>query len=201
MNFKTNRKKPVFGRKKVSKKNIPSNTMFSKDERLSIMKKELKKDFVSFDDAKVRHKELLEKINLQIRERGCVGINWVPLCKTACEKGEISSFLLEELGLDPFLKWNSLYFAKDEKTAFIFDTVLYEPRLEGLYNDQILVLIKNARDGWEKAKEQYLMTGNLRELKTYRDVLKIQFANISADVDKIIYANKQNHIQHFFSIK
>ncbi|WP_417319474.1 hypothetical protein [Emcibacter sp.] len=167
----------------------------------SVIERVYPDSYVSFAQAQQRHTELVAKVNAEVCNMGGDNVMWTPICAEACEPGDFSSYLLEDLLMDPFLKWNMLYFANDEKTAFLFDTLVYDEKYVSSFSDEMLSVILESNKTWEKAKEQYFKTGDSVKLLNHRDYIRISLAKITADIEKRLFAGKKNHLQHLFAPK
>ena len=160
----------------------------------------LKTGHVSLEEARSRHLELVEKINAQVRDAGGSDLKWTPICPSACRPGELADYLLDEIGLDPFLRWNILYFAADRKTAVIFDTVEYDEHWEGLFDDTLSETILQSKKMWLDALADHHKTGDDKTLIAVRHYIRVQLNEATLAAYKHVIGDRQDHIQHFFAV-
>ena len=195
--------KPVFGKRQSAPENPDEATCITDQYRSSMspeLQQSLKRDFISFEDAQSRHQQLLEKINQQVREMGGKDLVWIPICSTVFELGDLTSYLINDICLDPFLKWNVLYFAADDKTAMIFDTVKFDPKWQGMFDKEVSANITASKNMWQAALADHQKTGDDRKLLTTRDYIRLQLNNATLAAYKHIFGQKQDHLQQFFAV-
>lgn len=164
------------------------------------MREALRSGHISLEQARSRHLELVEKINAQVRDAGGSDLKWTPICPSACRPGELADYLLDDMGLDPFLKWNVLYFAADQKTALVFDTVEYDAKWESWFDEAVCGAILESKKMWGDALADHGQTGDDAKLLAVRDYIRLKLNETTLAMYKQVIGDKQDHIQHFFTV-
>ena len=160
----------------------------------------LRTGHITFEAAQARHLALVEKINAQVREMGGGDLKWTPICPSACTPGVLASYLIDEICLDPFLKWNVLYFAADPMTALLFDTVQYDAKWEGHFDAAICDRIRQSQNMWQEAIADHQKTGDDVKLLSVRDYIRITLNEDTLTAYRQVVGDRQDHIQQFFKI-
>jgi hypothetical protein len=156
----------------------------------------IRENRLTLDQAQSRWEALLDTINSQVQDMTQGKLVPVPLCPSACAPGPMSDFLLD-MQMDPFLRWNMMYYAADPETAIILQTELYNPTFEGDFDEAMIALLNILRASWNefRIKEP---DADVARVKNYRDTLRGLLCDQIAEIEDLIYDGKVNVWKNFF---
>lgn len=136
------------------------------------------------------HLDQLHAINHEVILRYGAPLVAVPICRRATEPGDLSHFLLE-LGVDPFRRWNMLYYASDRASARELDTHVYDPAMEGLHDGSMADVIRKVRLSWMTYLEEE-PDATPEQCERYRDMLRAFLVQCGVRFETMMFRGKRN---------
>ncbi len=206
--------KKLFARKQVEKP-VPAQPVQAKVQAQQVVVPEAQRAAtlaqvrtaraMKIEQARARFENQLGQLNAMIEQFQCPpdSVDARPMCPRVLDDPELTPFLLE-MGLDPYLRWNMFYFAKNDVTALMTDTLIVsEDSMPGhtvsqsvldKASDVFMTHLPKAKHLWEQTCDEFMRTGDVLKLSTMQDFIRVQVAQISGDVERGIFQNKRNNI-------
>lgn len=152
---------------------------------------------MELEDARMRHAEILTKINRDISRFTDGGkLIAVPYCPSACQPGPFSDFLVT-LRINPFARVNMFYFASDLQTALYLDTCLYDPDACGRHDAELVAYYQSKMQLWFdfKANEP---NADVQFIADMRDAIQAEVVAEMAEIETIIHGDKTHTWRGYF---
>ena len=154
----------------------------------------------NYDEARARFARLTDKIDLQVSEMTNGGrLIAVPLCPSACERGPLAERLLD-IGLDPFARWNMMYYAPNDQIADQLDTEVYDPDFDNDFDAAMIAFLGKVCASWETFQREE-PDASIVQIITYREALQTTVFQQIEEIEKMIYAGLTNYWREFFGEK
>lgn len=215
-----------FGRKKKQQKQAQAKIkrIIPLAEREAVLHKAKTAERQTMAFYRARYENYQAQLKQDLAGMGMENIVPLHYTYTVFTDPVLSEFLLD-IGLDPYLRWNTFYCTHDVRMAMLTDCRLVPPpgqtQLVGIENPQDpqwgnLILsaeicravaetfdqkLREAAGLWQEAQKRFMLDGDIMTFSNVRDYILVTIAQMSGDIERITFPGQPNMVHRLLDQK